>query len=107
MKKFVDTEKIITILQEQIKTGDGTPLQFATLKTEIKRIRFTHDIDPNFKGTFDELETYITTNSDANSTQEHIKLNEMNIKRWMDELHLLMHGKAVTIDYNQRKGREI
>ncbi|UOE93499.1 hypothetical protein [Alkalihalobacillus sp. LMS39] len=107
MKKFVDTEKMTDILEEQLKTGDGTALQFATLSTEIKRLRFTTDIDPNFTGTFDELETYISTVSQASSAQEHIKLNDLNLKRWIDELHLLMHGKAVTIDFNQRKGREI
>ncbi|MDE5415859.1 YtzH-like family protein [Alkalihalobacterium chitinilyticum] len=106
-KKLVNTEPIISILQSQLEKGTTSFSQCENLKNEISII-ISDEIDPNFKGTLQEILAYCKTIQDSDDTIEHIKLNDLNLKRWIEELHLVMKGsEAVTIDYDQRKGREI
>ncbi|WP_078555544.1 YtzH-like family protein [Bacillus alkalicellulosilyticus] len=107
MKKFVDTEKIILILKAQLEAVDSSSDQFSILKDEIEKVVTMEEIDPNFKGTLQEIKSYVSTAANSHSYKEHIKLNDLNIKRWIEELERLMRSEAVTIDYEQRKGREI
>lgn len=108
--RFVETLEIIQILKgqisspNQVKEEQFIALELSLLQLEQKREK----INDNFKGTLDELLAYVTQRSEAPTLTEHTLLNESNIRRWIQELHLLRDGGgAVTIDYEQRKGREI
>ncbi|MEB1807853.1 MAG: hypothetical protein LPK26_11295 [Bacillaceae bacterium] len=106
-KKLVNTKPVISILQSQLEKGTTSFSQCEILKNEISII-ISDEIDPNFKGTLQEILAYCKTIQESEDKIEHIKLNDLNLKRWIEELHLVMKGsEAVTIDYDQRKGREI
>ncbi|MFV8827627.1 YtzH-like family protein [Alkalihalobacterium sp. APHAB7] len=106
-KKLVNTKPIISILQSQLEKGTTSFSQCEDLQEEISKM-IQDDIDPNFKGTLQEILAYCKTIKESEDAMEHIKLNDLNLTRWIEELHLVMKGsEAVTIDYDQRKGREI
>ncbi|OLO40201.1 hypothetical protein BTR23_06795 [Alkalihalophilus pseudofirmus] len=105
--KLVDTTPMIEILQSQLKKGTSSYSHFERLQEEISNV-IKKEIDPNFKGTLQEINVYCKTAKESHNIGEHINLHDLNIKRWLEELHLVMTGsEAVTIDYDQRKGREI
>ncbi|MBU8905251.1 YtzH-like family protein [Desertibacillus haloalkaliphilus] len=104
--KYTDT--MIDILEAQKKHQSGTDEQFHVLAEQLHHLTAKEEVDPNFLGTVAELKAYIETKDQSESIAEHVRLNELNIKRWIIELTLLAKGsQAVTIDFEQRKGREI
>lgn len=110
MKKIllVDIQPVITILVEQLRTKSSNLSDLKRIINIIENLNENEEIDPNFQGTIDELKVYATTLLEASNLSEHIKLNDLNIKRWIEELNSIMKGsEAITIDYEQRKGREI
>ncbi|WP_216831809.1 YtzH-like family protein [Alkalihalobacterium elongatum] len=107
-KKLVNTKPIIELLETQLKQGVTTLEQCEELQEKISIIRQEEEIDPNFQGTLQELQAYCITVKESNNLSEHVTFNDLNLKRWIEELQLVMTGsEAVTIDYDQRKGREI
>lgn len=83
--------------------------QFTHLERSMKKLNLNKDnINDNFTGTIEEVKVYVSHRPNHDALSEHIRLNSENIKRWIEELQLLHDGGgAVTIDYEQRKGREI
>ncbi|MDQ0254978.1 hypothetical protein J2S74_002360 [Evansella vedderi] len=96
------------ILLEQREQKAGNIEQFQEMKKIMKQIP-SDQINPNFKGTIDEISAYINHDiRTKNEINEHVKHHTLNISRWQEELSMLRAGGgAVTIDYEQRMGREI
>ncbi|MCR6111698.1 hypothetical protein HXA35_15220 [Bacillus sp. A301a_S52] len=77
------------------------------LNAAIKELR-NMDLNPNFTGTIQEIHTFadkVITSSQPDDVLHH---HSLNIARWIEEVGLLINGGGkVTIDYEQRKGREV
>ncbi|UTR15650.1 hypothetical protein MM221_03415 [Salipaludibacillus sp. LMS25] len=77
------------------------------LNEAIKELR-SMDLNPNFTGTIQEIHIFadkVVTSSHPNDVVYH---HSLNIARWIEEVGLLINGGGkVTIDYEQRKGREV
>ncbi|MCR6095471.1 hypothetical protein HXA34_15155 [Salipaludibacillus agaradhaerens] len=77
------------------------------LNETIKELR-NMELNPNFTGTIQEIHIFadkVITSSHPNDVVHH---HSLNIARWIEEVGLLINGGGkVTIDYEQRKGREV
>ncbi|MFB5663792.1 hypothetical protein [Alteribacillus sp. HJP-4] len=105
---YPETEQLIKIITDLLDACNGSEDQFRTMHQELKKLQLGEEIDPNFQGTLSEMEAFIDGRSESNSLQQHVEINELNLKRWRSELQHLQEGAgAVTIDHEQRRGREI
>ncbi|MBU9721073.1 MULTISPECIES: YtzH-like family protein [Bacillaceae] len=103
--KLIRTLK--NLLAEQFELKKGTSIHFQTMDEILKALR-VQNINENFTGTLQEIHAYVSEGQFHPNPYAHIQLHKMNIERWVKELELLsVGGGAVTIDYEQRKGREI
>ncbi|WP_026690713.1 hypothetical protein [Alteribacter aurantiacus] len=84
-----------------------TENDFEKMQGFVKELR--HDeINENFEGSIVEMDAFIDERTTSSNLKEHIQLHQMNIARWIEELEMLRDGDGgVTIDYEQREGREI
>lgn len=106
-KQLLPGKQLITLLKKQWRTKDTSKDFFVQLKNELEIIKQA-EFDPNFRGTINELSNYINSGLEQQKNEEEIYLHDLNYKRWIEELELLVHGSsAVTIDYKQRKNRQI
>ncbi|MCD8509976.1 MAG: YtzH-like family protein [Bacillus sp. (in: Bacteria)] len=95
------------ILKEQQYMLDGEVSQFQEMNRIIDLLPY-EELNKNFHGTIEEINTYVNNLTTNQPIKEHIEVNKPNISRWLEELEMLEDGGgAVTIDYEQRKGREI
>lgn len=95
------------ILKEQMEGSNGEVWQFQEIDRIIHLLPH-NEINKNFHGTIEEIHAYVNNITTEQAINEHIHFNETNISRWLEELAMLEDGGgAVTIDYYQRKGREI
>ncbi|UTR11436.1 hypothetical protein MM300_03645 [Evansella sp. LMS18] len=110
MEKDEMIQQVRAILKEQLKTKDAGNGQMRELDDLLSSLREKH-FNANFSGTVEEIHAYTKTALETNSKdklQAHVEHHHLNLSRWLEELNLLKAGGgAVTIDYEQRKGREI
>ncbi|RKL66774.1 hypothetical protein CR203_13115 [Salipaludibacillus neizhouensis] len=96
-QKKTETASTETASIEEFTKMDGV---LATLREE--------SINENFLGTIQEIHTYVDNGRESSNRTELVKHHHLNLSRWVEELQLLNEGGGkVTIDYEQRKGREI
>ncbi|MBU9713736.1 YtzH-like family protein [Evansella tamaricis] len=95
------------LLKEQKEGKNGTSIYFKKMSDIVKTLR-TGTINDNFKGTLQEIHIYVNDGQFHPNPYSHISHHKLNISRWVEELEMLESGGgAVTIDYDDRKGREI
>ncbi|WP_017726528.1 hypothetical protein [Halalkalibacterium ligniniphilum] len=103
-----EANELAKVLYHVRKTNKATQADFQHMYALYQILRKEYDIDPNFQGTLDELQLFFKEGQQEEQHEDFIPYYDLNIKRWIEELTLLGNGsKAVTIDYQQRKGREI
>lgn len=68
----------------------------------------TSSVNENFTGTIEEIRSFADILKDTDSTEDFIMHHKLNLSRWTEELQILEEGSGgVTLDYEQRKGREV
>ncbi|MDG5787730.1 YtzH-like family protein [Evansella sp. AB-P1] len=109
MKNYPIVERVKSILLEQVKSHRTSVEEFQKLEQLLKIIE-DEEINDNFEGTLQEIRSYIDRcpTPQGRELDEYVNLHRLNISRWIEELSMLNEGGgAVTLDYEQRKGREI
>ncbi|RNA70396.1 hypothetical protein [Alteribacter keqinensis] len=96
--------KMLIHMKNREHTSDN---DFKKMQTYVKELR-EEEVNENFEGSIVEMDAFIDERTNSSTLKEHIKLHEMNIARWIEELEMLKDGDGgVTIDYEQRESREI
>ncbi|WP_078594989.1 hypothetical protein [Evansella clarkii] len=110
MEKDEMIQQVREILKEQLRTKDAENGQLSELDALLSSLKEKH-FNANFSGTVEEIHAYTKTALETSSKDKlrtHVEHHHLNLARWLEELDLLKAGGgAVTIDYEQRKGREI
>ncbi|AOM82159.1 hypothetical protein [Salisediminibacterium beveridgei] len=97
-------QKILVIVKENERVTDN---QINQIEGIIKVLR-EEPLNENFDGTIQEIHSFLDNLKDTKTPDELVTHHKLNLSRWIDELHFLEEGGgAVTLDYEQRKGREI
>jgi len=100
-------EQFQSILKQQLQKGTATNEEFNQLRGIVKVLR-EEELNENFQGTLQEIHSFVDKSDDTNNLNEFIQLHKLNLSRWVEELSMLIDGGGkVTIDYEQRKGREV
>ncbi|MGJ9382333.1 YtzH-like family protein [Salipaludibacillus sp. CF4.18] len=96
-----------SLLDHQKKTETASIEEFTKMDGVLATLR-EESINENFLGTIQEIHTYVENGRESSNRNELVRHHHLNLSRWVEELHLLNEGGGkVTIDYEQRKGREI
>ena len=100
--------EVLLMEQKQLQTADQELLsKMDGILESLRKKSYIQD----FEGTFSEIHAFTTTALDFNEREEsnkYVESHRLNLSRWLEELSLLADGGgAVTIDYEQRKGREV
>ncbi|WP_280769965.1 YtzH-like family protein [Salipaludibacillus daqingensis] len=100
-------EQFQSILKQQKQKGTATREEFNQLRGIIKVLR-DEKLNENFDGTIQEIHAFIDKADETENLTDLIEHHKLNISRWIEEISLLIDGGGkVTIDYEQRKGREV
>lgn len=100
-------EQFQSILKQVKQKETATNEEFNQLRGIIKVLR-EEKFNENFHGTIQEIHAFIDKADETENLNEFIQLHKLNLSRWVEEISLLIGGGGkVTIDYEQRKGREI
>ncbi|PYZ93799.1 hypothetical protein CR194_11675 [Salipaludibacillus keqinensis] len=100
-------EQLQSLLKQQKENSGGTKEEFNKIEGIIKVLR-EENINENFDGTIQEIHSYVDKSKETDSLDEWVQFHKLNLSRWVEELSLLIDGGGkVTIDYEQRKGREV
>lgn len=100
-------EQFQSILKQQKQKGTATNNEFNQLRGIIKVLR-KEKLNENFHGTIQEIHSFIDKADKTENLNDFIQHHQLNLSRWVEEISLLIDGGGkVTIDYEQRKGREI
>ncbi|UCZ52330.1 YtzH-like family protein [Bacillus shivajii] len=107
MEKAHLIREMISIIDNQERTEKGSERDFQRLVNII--YEFRNDVyNENFQGTLQEIKAYAQKRKESVTLDEHINNHLHHMSRWKEELTLFLNGGgAVTIDYEQRKGREV
>lgn len=107
----MDLKQTVDLLQsvlKQQKINETASLEeFTKMKGMIEPLK-EELINENFEGTIQEIHVYVMNGLASSNRKELVTHHKLNLARWIEELELLNDGGGqVTIDYEQRKGREI
>lgn len=102
-QRFAEQEVLAIqhILNEQLQSETGTREQFDELQSFIEEIVKQASVikmDPHYEGTFEELKAYIEDHGESDTLDEHVRVNNENIKRWLEEINIYNTTQAVTTD---------
>ncbi|WP_416151538.1 YtzH-like family protein [Salipaludibacillus sp. HK11] len=96
-----------TILEQLQQKNEATKDDFNQLKEVAQELR-TDKFNENFHGTIQEIHAFADKSEETNNLNELVQHHGLNLSRWIEEISLLIDGGGkVTIDYEQRKGREV
>ena len=100
-------EQFQSILYQQLQKGTATNREFDQLRGIIKNLR-EERLNENFHGTIQEIHSFIDKADETENLNDFIEHHQLNLSRWVEEISMLLEGGGkVTIDYEQRKGKEI
>lgn len=97
-------QKILFMIKDLESITDN---QINQIEGIIKVLR-EEKMNENFDGTIQEIHAFLDNLKDTDKPDDLVVHHKLNISRWLDELQFLEEGGGrVTLDYEQRKGREI
>lgn len=107
MSKLQMLEQLQSIFK-QIKEKESVSQEELNQVEGIIKVLREESLNENFEGTIQEIHTFSDKIKETDNPDNLVKHHKLNLSRWTEELGLLIDGGGkVTIDHEQRKGREV